>query len=418
MHSKLEIDHAENMIVFEQVSKCYMQQTKTLLESWRRLGLWNAQGDQAQESGFWALRELSFSVKRGETLGIIGDNGAGKSTILKLMAGITVPTHGRVDVKGRISSLIELGAGFNPDLTGHENIYLNGAVQGLSRAEIDGCVARIEEFSGLGSFLNVPVKYYSSGMYARLGFAIAAHVKADVIITDEILAVGDAAFQRQCLRKFKDLQAASTIIFVSHDLTRVREVCSRVLWVRQGRLHCEGDPEKVVEAYLLAVQQERDRNLRTEVVLDQEAAESRRGTGEIEIVEVATCNETGEPRMAFRSDDVLVVRISYRLRKPCHDAGFGVNIMSHDGVFVHGTNTFISGMVLNMTRESGIIELRYPSLPVVPGTYWLTVGVTSDNNWSVPYDLRERVRKIEVLGTRRDGGVVCLEHQWSRPVEC
>lgn len=408
----------EDIITFDHVSKCYVRQARTFRESLAHLGGRSADTvSPGEEAGFWALRDVSFKVRRGETLGIIGDNGAGKSTLLKLMAGITVPTHGRVDVKGRISSLIELGAGFNPDLTGHENIYLNGAVLGLTRREIDDCLGQITAFSGLGGFLDVPVKYYSSGMYARLGFAIAVHVKADVILTDEILSVGDTAFQRQCLRKFKELQEASTIIFVSHDLVRVKEVCSRAIWIRQGRLHCDGEAEKVVDAYLQAVQQERDQNLRANGNLPHEPEERRRGTGEVEISEIMTCNAAGEPRVVFRSDEALMVRITYRVHKFGYDTGFGVNIMSHDGVFVHGTNTFIHGMVLDLAKESGTIELVYPNLPVVPGTYWLTAGATSDNNWAVPYDLRERVRKFEVLSTRRDGGLICMEHRWNDPVE-
>ncbi len=407
----------EPMIEFDKVSKCYTQQPKTFRESLACLSGRSARGNPSEDAGFWALQDVSFNVKRGETLGIIGDNGAGKSTLLKLMAGITRPTQGRVDVKGRISSLIELGAGFNPDLTGQENIYLNGAVLGLTRREIDGCLQQIADFSGLGSFLTMPVKYYSSGMYARLGFAIAVHVQADVILTDEILAVGDAAFQRQCLRKFKVLQNSSTIIFVSHDLARVKEVCSRVLWIRKGRLHCQGESGKVVEAYLQAVREDRDHDLRAGRELHHEPEERRSGTGEVEIVEIGTCTERGEPRFAFRSDEPLLVRIKYQLHGHSHDLGFGVNIMSYAGVFVHGTNTFIHGMALDLIKKTGVIELLYPNLPMVPGTYWLTAGATSDNNWSVPYDLRERVCKFEVLSTRRDGGLVCLEHHWSDPVE-
>jgi ABC-type polysaccharide/polyol phosphate transport system ATPase subunit len=404
------------MIAFEQVSKCYARQPRTFLESLARWGTRRAGIGSSGEAGFWALQDVSFTVTRGETLGIIGNNGAGKSTLLKLMAGITTPTRGRVEVQGRISSLIELGAGFNPDLTGLENIYLNGAVLGLSRREIDECRDQITSFSGLGDFLKVPVKYYSSGMYARLGFAIAAHVRADVILTDEILAVGDAAFQRQCLRKFKELQDASTIVFVAHDLVRIKEICSRVIWIERGRLQGEGEAGKVVEAYLRAVQQDRDHALRSGGEVSCEPGERRRGTGNVEIQQIETCDEKGRPRMVFRSDEPLLVRIRYRVRKPCYDPGFGINIMSQDGVFVHGTNTFIHGMGLDLTEEAGMIELMYPTLPLVAGTYWLTAGVASDNDWSMPYDLRERVCKFEVLSTRRDGGLVCVEHRWSNPV--
>jgi lipopolysaccharide transport system ATP-binding protein len=404
------------MIAFEQVSKCYARQARTVLQSLARWGTGGTEAGSSSEAGFWALQDVSFKVTRGETLGIIGNNGAGKSTLLKLMAGITTPTRGRIKVQGRISSLIELGAGFNPDLTGLENIYLNGTVLGLSRREIDDCRDQITSFSGLDDFLNVPVKYYSSGMYARLGFAIAAHVRADVILTDEILAVGDAAFQRQCLRKFKELQDSSTIIFVSHDLVRVKEICSRVIWIEKGRLREEGEAGKVVDTYLRAVQQDRNHALRADGDVSCEPGERRRGTGNVEIVQIETCDEKGLPRMVFRSDEPLLVRLRYRVRKPSYEPGFGINIMSHDGVFVHGTNTFIHGMVLDLTEESGMIELIYPTLPLAAGTYWLTVGVASDNDWSAPYDLRERVRKFEVLSTRRDGGIVCVEHRWSNPV--
>lgn len=401
------------LINFDNVSKQYVAGIRTICESY--LG-WGSRGKGAagvEDSGFWALKDVSFTIRRGETIGIIGNNGAGKSTMLKLMAGISGPTRGRVNVNGRASSLIELGAGFNPELTGRENIYLNGAVLGMLRQEIDASLEEIISFARVGEFLDRPVKYYSSGMYARLGFAIAANADADIILTDEILAVGDAAFQRQCIQRFQELQRSATIVLVSHDLPKVKEVCSRVLWMNRGRLECDGDPELVVEAYLRSVQQERHVGRNDSGVTHREAEERRQGSGEIEITEVITCDQDRQPRFVFKHEDELVIQIKYNVKTVLPDQGFGVKIISKDGSFVHGTNTFLNGMFVRVDRGAGMIELRYPRLPLGAGSYWLTVGATASNDWSAPYDLRDRVRSFEVISARQDSGLVYLDHQWS-----
>ncbi len=403
-------------IRFENVSKRYVRHSRTIRDALSliacRLGLGRGSTDHAADAEFWAIRDATFQVDRGETVGIIGENGAGKSTILKLIAGITAPTSGSIRVNGRMATLIELGAGFNQDLTGRENIYLNGAVLGLSRREIDGSFDRIVAFSGLAEFLDVPVKYYSSGMYARLGFSIASHVQADIILTDEILAVGDAAFQRQCLKKFQEIRASATILFVSHNLSAVRKVCSRVLWLKGGRVQLNGTPEPVIDAYLQSVQTDREESLRTVRPQGSEAEAERKGSGEIEIVEVATFDGTGQERTVFRMNDEFVVRIRYRVKGPFRDPGFGVNICSQDNVFIHGTNTFMHEGTLTLEEGEGTIHVRYPRLPLLAGVYWLTVGATSGNDWSAPYDLRERVQKFEVVTALPDGGIMCLDHQW------
>lgn len=408
-------------IRFENVSKCYVRHPRTIRDTLSlvacRLGLGKGSTDQATDAEFWAVRDATFQVERGETVGIIGENGAGKSTILKLIAGITAPTSGSIRANGRLATLIELGAGFNQDLTGRENIYLNGAVLGLSRREIDESFDRIVAFSGLAEFLDMPVKYYSSGMYARLGFSIASHVRADVILTDEILAVGDAAFQRQCLKKFQELKNSATIIFVSHDLAAISKTCTRVLWLKGGRLQLAGAPEKVVDAYLQSVQEEREESLRAGRSLPGSGMETKRsGSGEIEIVEVATCDERGRVRSVFRTFDDLVVRIHYRVNGPFRDPGFGVKICSGDDVFIHGTNTFIRESKVAVAQSSGTVHLRYSRLPLLAGLYWLTVGVTAGNDWSAPYDVRERVHKFEVVTTSPDGGLTCLDHCWGDDV--
>lgn len=408
-------------IHFENVSKCYVRHPRTIRDTLSlvacRLGLGKGSTDQAADAEFWAVRDATFQVERGETVGIIGENGAGKSTILKLIAGITAPTSGSIRANGRLATLIELGAGFNQDLTGRENIYLNGAVLGLSRREIDESFDRIVAFSGLAEFLDMPVKYYSSGMYARLGFSIASHVRADVILTDEILAVGDAAFQRQCLNKFQEIKASSTVLFVSHDLAAIKKACTRVLWLKGGRVQLDGVPEPVIDAYLRSVQEDREEGLRATRSLPPEEGAPRFGSGEIEIVSVDTLDGSRRERVVFRANDEFVVRIQYRVKGSFRDPGFGVKICSQNNVFIHGTNTFIHERTLTLVEGEGMIDLRYPSLPLLTGTYWLTVGVTSGNDWSAPYDLRERVHRFEVLTARPDGGMICLEHDWSDNVQ-
>ncbi|MDA2909454.1 ABC transporter ATP-binding protein [Nitrospiraceae bacterium AH_259_D15_M11_P09] len=405
---------SDTVIELQNVSKRYERRARTLRGSLAQLlGRGGQRGTAAERRGeFWAVRDLSFAVRRGETLGIIGPNGAGKSTVLKMIAGITAPTSGRITVKGRVGTLIELGAGFNPDLTGRENVYLNGAVLGLTRREIEERYDQIAAFSGLGEFLEGPVKYYSSGMYAKLGFAIAVYVEAEILLTDEVLAVGDAAFQQQCLEKFQELKASTTIVLVSHDLAMVEKICRRALWFKQGRLECEGEPRKVIDAYLESVHRDLSQGRTTGNLLGSDLRAQRWGSGEIEIVEIITCNGHGEPRTVFRTLDELVVRIHYQVKGPSRDPGFCVNICTEEDVFLHGTNTFNQGVPVKIAQDTGIIEVHYPRLPLMVGTYWLTVGVTSDNNWTAPYDLCLRVKKFEVLRTSPEGGAVCFDHSW------
>lgn len=408
------MEASDTVIELQNVSKRYERRALTMSGSLAQLlGRGDQRGAAAERRGeFWAVRDLSFAVRRGETLGIIGPNGAGKSTVLKMIAGITAPTSGRITVKGRVGTLIELGAGFNLDLTGRENVYLNGAVLGLTRREIEERYDQIAAFSGLGEFLEVPVKYYSSGMYAKLGFSIAVHVEAEILLTDEVLAVGDAAFQQQCLEKFQELKASTTIVLVSHDLAMVEKICRRALWFNQGRLECEGEPRKVIDAYLESVHRDLSQGRTTGNLLGSDLRAQRWGSGEIEIVEIITCNGHGEPRTVFRTLDELVVRIHYQVKGPSRDPGFCVNICTEEDVFLHGTNTFNQGVPVKIAQDTGIIEVHYPRLPLMVGTYWLTVGVTSDNNWTAPYDLCLRVKKFEVLRTSPEGGAVCFDHSW------
>lgn len=405
------------VLEFDRVSKGYDRHSlsfgsalhRALAKIKRR---WNPTNPK-EDSCFWAVRDLSFKVYRGETIGIIGENGAGKSTILKLMAGITTPTHGRVLCRGRVASLIELGAGFNPDLTGRENIVLNGSVLGLSQSEIRRKFDLIVSFSGLEQFLDTPVKYYSSGMYAKLGFAVAAHVEADIILTDEILAVGDAAFQRQCHKKFQELQSSATIIFVSHDLLAIRNSCTRVLWIRGGRIQLDSKPDEVVDAYLDSVQQEREEELRLGRPRRATEGATRWGSGEIEIESVTTHDAQGHEKSVFRTHEDLIIRIWYRVNGAFADPGFCVQLHTDQGVWIHGTNTFVDGVSCALDADKGMVEIRYMHIPLLSGTYWIMAGVTSANDWTTPYDLRKQAQRFEVLTASGEGGIVVCDHKWN-----
>ncbi len=394
-------------IRFDGVAKCYRQGAPSLRDS--VAGVFRRQTGGGRD--FWALRDLTFDVPHGQTLGIIGANGAGKSTILKLIAGIMRPTEGRVSVEGRVGTLIDLGAGFVPDLTGRENIYLCGALYGMAEEQIAARFDRIVTFSGLAGFLDVPVKYYSSGMYARLGFSIAIHIEAEIVLADDVLSVGDAAFQRQCVRRFEELKRSATILFVSHDLPRIRQVCDRVLWIKGGRLACDGAPGEVVDAYVRSLCRERE----AAVPAVEPVAEpgTRWGSGEIRITDVMTCDEKGQAKTVFRPHEALLIRLAYRVNGPVRDPGFCVNIMSDESVFLEGTNTFSLPQPIALREPEGMIELLYPRLPLLGGTFWLMVGATSGNNWAMPYDLWERCRAIEVLRTGVEAGLVGIEHAWN-----
>lgn len=407
------------VIEFDCVSKSYDRHAPSFRSALRRMFTkakqrWVPVGP-SEESLFWAVRDLSFKVKQGETIGIIGENGAGKSTILKLMDGITSPTYGCVRSRGRIASLIELGAGFNPDLTGRENIMLNGSVLGLSQSEIKQKFERIVAFSGLERFLDTPVKYYSSGMYAKLGFAIAAHVEAEIILTDEILAVGDAAFHRQCHKKFEELQASSTIILVSHDLQAIRKVCTRVLWIRGGRIQLDSSPDEAVEAYLESVQQDREEELRGGRPCSAVEGVMRWGSGEIEIESVTTHDEQGCEKSVFRTREDLVIRIHYHVKGVFRDPGFCIQLHTDQNVWVHGTNTFIDNIPCALAVDTGMVEIRYPRIPLLSGTYWIMAGVTSSNDWAIPYDVKMKAQRFEVLTASGEGGIIRCEHMWTIP---
>lgn len=296
-------------------------------------------GSRRAHSDFWALRDVSMSVERGEILGIVGPNGSGKSTLLQIVSGILRPTQGRVVTQGRVAALLELGAGFNPEFTGRENVFMSGEVMGLSRGEIESAFPRIAGFAEIGEFIERPVKEYSSGMYVRLAFATAIHVDPEILIVDEALAVGDAIFANRCIHKFEELKERKvTVLFVSHDLGLVKRLAQRAVLMLNGRVEAEGRPRDVVNRYVGLVV-EREKRSPGDVNDTVMASSFRHGDGTSEITRVELLNAEGEPCTTVLSGERVAVRVAARFRQDVTDPIVGILIRNRLGIDVFGTNT-------------------------------------------------------------------------------
>ena len=363
----------------------------------------------------WALRDVSLELGRGRMVGIVGSNGSGKSTLLKVLGGILKPTAGQVAVRGRVSALIELGAGFHPEFTGRENVYINGVLLGLSRAEIRARFDEIVAFAGLEAFVDSPVKTYSSGMYMRLGFAIAVTVDPDVLLIDEVLAVGDEAFQHRCVGKIQEFKAAGkTIVLVSHDLGSIERLCDEVVWLDGGRLQAHGEAREVVSRYLDHVAHEEARALGVEHM--QAEAVARTGTGarwgsrEVEFTRIQLSGRDGQERYLFETGEPCTVHLAYRAHRPIEDPVFGVGIFRKDGVCCYGTNTAVEGLTWGKVDAEGVITMQIERLDLVEGEYLLDVAVHARDGH--PYDYHSRLYAFAVRSRVRDTGVARLGHRW------
>jgi len=360
----------------------------------------------------WALKDVSFAVERGKTVGVIGPNGSGKSTVLKLITRILEPTSGQVVVQGRVSALIELGAGFHPDLTGRENVYLNGSLLGFGRDEMKAKFDQIVEFSELEKFIDVPIKHYSSGMHMRLGFAVAIHVDPDVLLIDEILAVGDQAFQNKCLAKIAELKSQGlTILFVSHDLEAVRNLCNSALWLENGVIQERGTTERVIDSYLNNVTAITEERLSREQRTGDN--ENRWGSGEIEIADVKLLDAQGRERRAFKTGEKMVVRLRYHAHTKVHQPVFGVAIYSSDGVHINGPNTRFSDYAVESVEGSGEIDYIVEKLPLLEGSYELSAAVY-DQDGLHAYDHQHRMHTFIVQrGTVKERyGIFYIASRW------
>ncbi len=395
--------------------------------------------DLEPEETFPALQGVSFSVPAGRTFGVIGRNGSGKSTALKLVAGITKPTSGTVAVKGRISALIELGAGFHPEISGRENVFINGIMLGLTKREVARRFDEIVEFAEMQEFIDAPVKTYSSGMYMRLGFAVAIHVDPDVLLVDEVLAVGDAGFTHKCLDKFGDFKRrGKTILLVTHSLDLVERFCDEALWLDNGRVRGSGDPRRVVGAYLTDVGKSEERELvRTEARAQAGPAESgeagsdsgiqdaepvstiedmsrqdegRWGSREIEITGVTLKDAGGQVSHIFQSGEPMSIVLSVRAHQPSRDFVFGIGLYTAEGVNFYGTNTHLEDFMSEEIQGDGEVSFAIDALDLVEGTYKLDVAVHKRDGY--PYDYHRLLYTFRVKSRSKEVGIYRPKHTW------
>lgn len=364
---------------------------------------------------FWALKEISIDIHKGESIGLIGHNGCGKSTLLKLFTRIIYPEKGSIVVKGQVSSLLELGAGFHPDFTGRENIYTNASIFGMKHAEIDGILQSIIDFSELGEFIDNPVRTYSSGMYMRLAFSVAIHVNPEILLIDEILAVGDTNFQKKCLDKIVSFKKDGvTIVIVSHDLATIERICDRVVWLDGGVIRSQGTPHLVINAYLAQMAENQNvqmtadvENAAVETVIEQE--KSRFGNKNIEIIKVELLDKNGKPRSVFDVEDSVEIGIYYKINVPT-SAGFGIGIFGTDGLQRYGTNTFIDGEVCEL-ENSGRVSCLIERLGFTDGNYWLDIAVHDEVG--TPFDYIHKMAEFSTSSAIKDVGTARPLHKWN-----
>lgn len=392
-------------------------------------------GSRYTSEEFWALKDITFTVRKGETMGIIGENGSGKSTLLQLLAGILVPDKGKLEMRGKTAALIELGAGFNPELTGRENIYLSGSILGFKRKEINRKLEDIIAFSGLQRFIDQPIKNYSSGMYMRLAFSVAIHVDPDILLVDEILAVGDWPFQQQCFKRIQDFKnKGKTIILVSHDLNMIETLCDRALLLHEGELMAEGNVREVIAQYTKILKRSEAEPLGTSSFMScqssvadpgeqqttdngqrtTESKEKRWGSREIEITRVTFLNQEGRESQQFKTHEPFTARIYYVTHQKIEKPVFGLALISEkDNIHINGPNTKFDECVPDCLESSGYVDYIMDRLLLLPGRYWLIVSVW-DYACQQAFDYHDRMHLFEVIpgGTHERYGLISIPARW------
>jgi ABC-type polysaccharide/polyol phosphate transport system ATPase subunit len=401
--------------------------------------------DLNPQASFSAVKHLSFSVPKGSTFGVMGRNGSGKSTALKLVAGITKPTTGTVSVQGRISALIELGAGFHPEISGRENVFINGIMLGFTKREIAKRFDEIVEFAEMQDFIDAPVKTYSSGMYMRLGFAVAIHVDPDVLLVDEVLAVGDEGFTHKCLDKFAEFKRRGrTILLVTHSLDLIEKFCDEAIWIDAGEKKAEGDPLRVVGTYLASVEKAEEAHLAAadakalkavsaepgpqladvpaQKAAEVEAAtdgirdmfqenEGRWGSREVEITNVELCGPDGKPAHVFQSGESMSINLRVAAKDPVEDYVFGIGLFNVEGVLCYGTNTGLEDYESSRFFGEGEVRFIIAGLDLVPGTYKLDVAAHKKDGYQ--YDYHRLLYTFRVKSRLHDAGIYRPRHAWS-----
>lgn len=393
------------------------------------------------------LKGVSLSIKKGEVVGLIGENGSGKSTLLKLMTKIIYPDKGDIKIKGKVSSLLELGAGFHPDMTGRENIYTNASIFGLTKKEIDARLEQIIDFSELGEFIDNPVRTYSSGMYMRLAFSVAINVNAEILLIDEILAVGDTNFQQKCFEKLRELkQSGITIVIVTHDTGTVERFCSSAVWLENGIIKAEGKTNRVVDKYLRfmnnkriesieqASENEKKLQMKREIEnnkinnaskefidnnklnsdINQESEidynSNRFGLKYIEITKAIIRNSDGKATTVLKGGECADIEIYYKVNKSLPEYIFGMGFYTLEGLCLYGSNTQLDKIRVRHTKTEGMVKYHINSLPLLTGVYGLNVAIVDENG--TPMDFIRNYCNFNVVSEDRSSGFLAIEHSW------
>jgi homopolymeric O-antigen transport system ATP-binding protein len=372
----------------------YQTLRESLVEAVRAPLHWVQSNAQSEMNTIWALQDISFEAVPGEVLGVIGRNGAGKSTLLKILSRITEPTTGRVDLYGRAGSLLEVGTGFHPELSGRENIYLNGAILGMKRSEIDRKFDEIVEFAEVEQFIDTPVKHYSSGMYTRLAFSVAAHLEPEILIIDEVLAVGDAGFQNKCMRRMKEAGSEGrTILFVSHNMGAVQGLCQRVIWLDRGRILADDIPKKVVASYLNSAMDG----------FDQFNSDAGRESADLWIEKVVLKNDQGEPTIIFEFGSSLLVEVHFQARRRIERPYFWVAIASQSGS-LFAANMLLDGIRPSYLEGKGVVSCLFKELALLPQLYTVSLGVRDEDGARILVKSTD-VGFFQIAGAARDLGL-------------
>lgn len=359
---------------------------------------------------FWALRDISFEIKKGETVGIIGENGAGKSTLLKILTGVTRPTSGTAKVNGGVRALLELGAGFHHELTGRENVYLNGVILGLSKSEIDQKFDEIVDFSGIGGFIDSPVRTYSSGMFVRLGFSIAVHTEPDVLIIDEILAVGDIVYRRKCKDKLNELKKKErTIILVSHNIKDLQQLCQKTIVMNKSKIIFEGNTNDAIELYVNKLSlHEKGGNLKNEI-----SGLNYCSSHPVIIENVKISGKDGFEKNIFDTGDMMMIEVLYTLKEKIDSLFFRIQIFSSDKTFCFGDNTDRKRIKLNTEPGKGKISIEFMELRLLGGTYLISLEFSRDAYTPSEFMMHNTLHTLYVRSQEHEGGgIVSLPSKW------
>jgi len=425
------MNYAIEVIDVSKRFKIYHDKTPTLKE---RLVFWGRQSCQE----FWALKDVNVKIPSGGTVGLIGRNGSGKSTLLKLLSKIIYPDTGNIQINGKVSTLLELGAGFHADFTGRENIYLNASILGISKKEVDKRIDEIIAFSELEDFIDSPVRNYSTGMYMRLGFSVAVHVDPDILLVDEVMAVGDTAFQKKCMEKINEFrQLGKTIVFVTHDMGLVRRICDHVVWLENGQVLASGPATEVINNYMDLVvareetrlNKEKQRKEHKEITKTEAKEEEqingvktqqknnvtavkpeRWGNRKVEINKVWLTDSENHECYSFECGDRMNINISYLMNEKVDDLVFGIGIFRNDGLQCYGTNMDIDRCIYTDYPLKGVVECKIETLGLLEGRYYLDVAAHTRDG--LPYDYQTKYLEFSVISRIHDVGVARLFHQW------